>query len=188
MNKKLLLIYPKSFGAGFHDMRYVQHITKKSELYMNLALPTIAALTPPGFDIKIIDENVEEINFDEHFDLVGISGYLAHVIQAERIAKEFQSRGILVVCGGPSVSLHLSCGGRLLMFLSLVKLNVSGLSLLQIIWLVTTKKSIKKMKNLKSHAVPCRFIKIFLLPVFEILFAVACKLAEDVRINVNSVM
>lgn len=102
--KKLLLVYPKSYGAGFHDMRYVKHITGKSELYMNLALPTVAALTPPEFDVKIIDENVEEIDFNEQYDLVGISGYLAHVLQAKRIAKEFSSRGVLVVCGGPSVS------------------------------------------------------------------------------------
>ncbi len=72
---------------------------------MGASLPTVAALTPPEFEIKIIDENIEPINFTEPYDLVGITGFHFHLPRARIIAREFSKRGVMVVCGGPSVTL-----------------------------------------------------------------------------------
>jgi radical SAM superfamily enzyme YgiQ (UPF0313 family) len=104
--KKILLIYPVSNATNYSDMGYeVVFLTKKPGGLLNAGLATIAALTPPGFEVKIIDENVETIDFDEPCDLVGITGFLTQFYRAEEIAAEFSRRGIPVVCGGPSVSL-----------------------------------------------------------------------------------
>ena len=42
----------------------------KSYWFARLSLTTIAALTPPGIEVAITDENVEPIDFDEDVDLV----------------------------------------------------------------------------------------------------------------------
>ena len=47
-----------------------------------LSLGTIAALTPLNFKTRIIDENIEEIDFNEHYDLVGITGNSYHIPRA----------------------------------------------------------------------------------------------------------
>lgn len=65
-----------------------------------LALMQVAALTPPGVDVAITDENVESIPFDEPADLVGITALTAAAPRAYQIAAEFRSRGVPVVMGG----------------------------------------------------------------------------------------
>lgn len=70
-----------------------------------LGVTVVAALTPPGHELSITDENVEPVDFDEPVDLVGISTLL--VSQAPRafaIAKEFRARGVPVVLGGLTVT------------------------------------------------------------------------------------
>ncbi len=65
-----------------------------------LALPTLAALTPSEHTVKIIDEEVEEVDFDGQFDLVGITAMTFKATRAYVIAGEFRKRGITVVMGG----------------------------------------------------------------------------------------
>ncbi len=104
MKKKLLLIYPEVFSVSYADMKAVSFLTKKTGGILNVSLPTIAALTPPEFDVTIIDESVEPINFDAPYDLVGITGFPTQLLRAKKIALEFRKRGVPVVCGGSSVS------------------------------------------------------------------------------------
>ncbi len=80
-------------------------ITKKSGGPLLLNLATIAALTPPEFEVKIIDEDVEEVDFIESFDIIGIGGLSYYVNRAEEIAREYSKRGALIVCGGSPVTL-----------------------------------------------------------------------------------
>lgn len=103
--KKLLLIYPQCNVSNYADFGpEISHITGKRGGLINISLPTVAALTPSDFKIRIIDENVESINFNEPYDLVGITGNVVQYHRARQIAAEFTRRNILVVCGGPSVS------------------------------------------------------------------------------------
>jgi radical SAM superfamily enzyme YgiQ (UPF0313 family) len=60
------------------------------------ALPTLAALTPAEHELSIIDENLEAVNFERDYDIVGIT---AMTQQASR-AYEFRRRGSHVVIGG----------------------------------------------------------------------------------------
>jgi radical SAM superfamily enzyme YgiQ (UPF0313 family) len=71
-----------------------------------LNLPIIASLTPPDVEVSIIDENIEELDFDQAAtDLVGITAMTAQATRAYEIADELRSRGSKVVLGGmhPSV-------------------------------------------------------------------------------------
>ena len=64
------------------------------------ALLVVAALTPEGMEIQIIDENVEPVPFEAPFDLVGISVTTQQATRAYEIAGRFREKGIFVVMGG----------------------------------------------------------------------------------------
>ncbi|OIO76298.1 MAG: hypothetical protein AUJ85_00560 [Elusimicrobia bacterium CG1_02_37_114] len=107
---KLKLIAPKDTvnkdGLGWWNQDFWSLVTgRKMYGIARLNLPLIAGLTPPIAEITIIDENIEEINFDEKVDMVGISAYTALAVRAYQIADEFRRRGVKVVLGGihPSV-------------------------------------------------------------------------------------
>jgi radical SAM superfamily enzyme YgiQ (UPF0313 family) len=65
-----------------------------------MALPVLAALTPPGVEIQLIDEAVEDVDPKLEADLVGLSSMTATVTRAYDLADHFRSRGIPVVMGG----------------------------------------------------------------------------------------
>lgn len=105
MKKKLLLVIPKSFSIDFMDFKHISYLTNKRGGMMNASLGVIAALTPPEFDLKIIDENVEEIDYNGNYDIVGITGFISHLEQAINISEKFRKLNVLVVCGGSSASI-----------------------------------------------------------------------------------
>lgn len=65
-----------------------------------LPLTIVAALTPAQHDVRIVDENVEPLDFDDDATLIGISFMTAIAHRAYEIAREFRSRGKTVVGGG----------------------------------------------------------------------------------------
>jgi radical SAM superfamily enzyme YgiQ (UPF0313 family) len=102
---KLLLILPRDITMNYEVFSEDScFITGQKKGAPPLSLATIAALTPQNFEIKIIDENIENIKFDEETDLVGITGNTYHLSRAAEIAREFKKRGVIVICGGYSVS------------------------------------------------------------------------------------
>jgi len=76
----------------------------------------IAGLTPPEFDVEIIDENIELIDYSRNYDLVGITAMTQQAFRAYEIADEFRKREVTVVIGGihatvlpEEASKHASC-------------------------------------------------------------------------------
>ena len=76
----------------------------KTIWFARLTLTALAALTPPGNEVKITDENIGPIDFDEEVDLVGVTGMVMHAKRAYEIAHRFRQRGVPVVMGGPHAS------------------------------------------------------------------------------------
>jgi radical SAM superfamily enzyme YgiQ (UPF0313 family) len=89
-----------------YDHPYISHTQKviKNIWFARLTLTTLAALTPPDIEVKITDENVEAVDFEEDVDLVGVTGMLMHAPRAYEIARRFRERKIPVVIGGPHAS------------------------------------------------------------------------------------
>jgi radical SAM superfamily enzyme YgiQ (UPF0313 family) len=89
-----------------YDHPFISHSQKviKNIWFAHLTLTTLAALTPPDIEVKITDENVEPIDFEEDVDLVGVTGMVMHAPRAYQIAQRFRQRGIPVVMGGPHAS------------------------------------------------------------------------------------
>jgi radical SAM superfamily enzyme YgiQ (UPF0313 family) len=101
---KIYLIAPRNPESFWTFDRILPSLGKRC-LFPNLALPTVAALTPPEHEVILCDENVEEIDFDSDADIVGITGYVIHKTRIFEIAAEFRRRGKFVVAGGPFASL-----------------------------------------------------------------------------------
>jgi len=82
---------------------------KKEEAFLFrlsfLNLPYVAAVTPPGIDVKIVDEAFEKVDFEEKVDLVGITAQTPVVPRAYQIAEEFKKRDVPVVMGGVHASM-----------------------------------------------------------------------------------
>lgn len=104
---KLSLINPErnpEQKGDFFDFRFEKRILNQIGL-IPLALPTIAGATPDDVETRIIDEQVEEINFDEEVDIVGIGAMTPKISRAYEIADEFRQRGVKVVLGGIHASM-----------------------------------------------------------------------------------
>jgi radical SAM superfamily enzyme YgiQ (UPF0313 family) len=68
-------------------------------------LGILAGLTPPGVDCLLVDDRIDEIDFDEPTDLVAINIETFTARRAYEIADEYRQRGILVVMGGMHATL-----------------------------------------------------------------------------------
>jgi len=90
-------IYDYKFGATFLLSR--KHIS-----YL-LAIPTLAALTPPQHEIRVFDENIEEIDYNWNADLAGITVRTMFAKRAYDISETYRKRGTRTVLGGIHVSM-----------------------------------------------------------------------------------
>ncbi len=86
--------------------------TKDGETYLfnrgllaPLGLMYLASHTPEEVDVRLIDENVEHVDFSETPDLVGITTMTATALRAYRIADTYRARGSKVVLGGIHASM-----------------------------------------------------------------------------------
>jgi radical SAM superfamily enzyme YgiQ (UPF0313 family) len=101
---KIYLIAPRNPESFWTFDRILPSLRKRC-VFPNLALPTVAGLTPPPHEVVLCDENVEPIDFDTDADVVGITGFVVHRRRMLEIAEAFRCRGKLVVAGGPLATL-----------------------------------------------------------------------------------
>jgi radical SAM superfamily enzyme YgiQ (UPF0313 family) len=90
--KKILLVNP-AFKESLHSNIKVLAIPP-----LNLAI--IARHTPERFAVEIVDEAVEELDFNTQADLVGITCMTPLAPRAYEVARRFRERGVPVVLGG----------------------------------------------------------------------------------------
>ena len=65
-----------------------------------VTLRYLAAMVPSPHRVSVVEESVEELNFDEPVDLVGISVQTFSVERAYDVAAEYRKRGVRLVVGG----------------------------------------------------------------------------------------
>jgi len=95
MNKpKLLLIHPAPDIDRFGSRR------RRVSSVPKLNLPLLATYADDLFKVRIIDETVEDIDFDIRADLVAITVLTQVAHRAYEIANEFANRGAKIVMGG----------------------------------------------------------------------------------------
>ncbi len=110
MAKSIYLINPSSdFPTYFSAEVYAAHGFQPCTLIADLAIPTLAALTPKDFAVKLCDQNISPVDFNTDADYIGITGKITQRGQMIRIAREFRRRGKVVLIGGPYASLSPQC-------------------------------------------------------------------------------
>lgn len=103
---KLLLInpgFPESFWS--FSWAFERIAGTKTALTTPLGLATVAALCPSDWDVTILDENIEPIDWDIEADIVGVCGMAVQFQRQKEILNGFRRKGRYVVAGGAYASL-----------------------------------------------------------------------------------
>ena len=95
---KILLIQPKMNKRPMDT-------GLKTQMSPPLGLYTLLSLTPPSYETRVVNENIEKIPFGYPADVVGLTVTLDVFPRACEIAALFKKRGIPVVAGG----IHVTC-------------------------------------------------------------------------------
>ncbi len=110
---KVALVVPR--GSKYGRNQYMKAFMEKNTVVPsfygawetpNLSLLTLAALFPPSYELRFIDEDHgEEIPFDEEFQIVMVTAMTQQAPRAYEICCEFKKRGCYTVMGGIHASM-----------------------------------------------------------------------------------
>lgn len=99
MKPRLLIVQPSYYTS--RTTRTVARLRRRQ--LVTLVLPYLAALTPAGWDIKVVDEILQPIDLDTPADVVAITTWTLNSYRAYDLAREFRKRGRKVIMGGPHI-------------------------------------------------------------------------------------
>ncbi|GIW87851.1 MAG: B12-binding domain-containing radical SAM protein [Isosphaeraceae bacterium] len=103
----IVLINPR-FEVSFWGMEHALPLVGKRANLPVACLPLLAALTPEGHTVTLIDENVEAIDWQRcaRADIVGVTGMSVQRFRMKEILTELKARGCFTVVGGPYVTVQ----------------------------------------------------------------------------------
>jgi hypothetical protein len=106
MSKSLYLINPTTDFVGYYTADVFGGTGFAPAVYAaDLAITTIAAMAPRGFDIILCEEYLTPVDLDSSADFIGITGKITQWERMRSLATEFRRRGKPVIIGGPFASL-----------------------------------------------------------------------------------
>src|SRR6185437_6159677 len=95
MKIDIVVVYIQRYERG-HEVDFVPPITGIH----------LAAITPPGHQVRVIHQQIEPVRLDTDADVVALSFFSGFAPEAYRLAIEFRRRGKLVIGGGPHVTFN----------------------------------------------------------------------------------
>ncbi len=103
----IVIINPR-FDISFWGLEHCMKLFGKRANLPVACLALLAALVPDHHDVTVVDENVEDIDFDRlgQADLVCLTGMSIQGQRLIEILEEVRSRGVLVVVGGPMATVE----------------------------------------------------------------------------------
>lgn len=101
--KRIFLVLPGQKYVNYYGQTELCKMMGKKKFMLSLAMPMIAAITPPEYDVRIIDEELEPLP-KEIPEIVGISTLATTAKRAYEIGDWYRSQGATVIIGGPYVS------------------------------------------------------------------------------------
>jgi radical SAM superfamily enzyme YgiQ (UPF0313 family) len=110
----IVLINPK-FEVSFWGFEHTMPVFGKRANLPVACLPLLAALTPPGHTVTLMDENVAPVDFERcaKADLVGVTGMIVQRFRMKEILAELKRLGCFTVVGGPWVTVKEDYFGNL---------------------------------------------------------------------------
>lgn len=104
ISMKILFVDPKSSNSIVEDFdlnrTLFRFLSKLIVFRKPLTFSVLAAVTPEKHDIEIKKGRPYDIDYDESYDLVGITTVTPYIYEAYKIADEFKRYGVKVVLGG----------------------------------------------------------------------------------------
>ena len=103
----IVLVNP-AFDVSFWGMEHAMPFFGKKANLPVACLPLLAALTPDGHRVTLVDENVEPLDFDRlaAADIVGLTGMIVQRFRMREILVELKRRGAFVAVGGPWITVR----------------------------------------------------------------------------------
>jgi radical SAM superfamily enzyme YgiQ (UPF0313 family) len=110
----IVLINPR-FEASYWGLEHALPLFDAKANLPVACLPLLAALTPAEHRITLIDENVEEIDYElcARADIVGVTGMIVQRFRMKEVLTELKRRGCFVVVGGPWITVQEDYFGNL---------------------------------------------------------------------------
>lgn len=97
---RILLISPTHYNPDGSLHKTTRYWTSGT------TLPYLKALTPPGHEVRMVDELFYDVDLDFAGDLVGITAMGPQIKRAYDLADHYRTRGLKVVLGGTWVTLN----------------------------------------------------------------------------------
>ena len=99
---QLLIIQAATYRA--RDDRRPLRIRKRK--LVGAVMPYLAALAPRDWDVQLLDDAIEEPDYDAPVDVVAITVRAVTSLRAYEIADRFRERHVAVLLGGPHATFY----------------------------------------------------------------------------------
>ncbi len=99
---KLMIIQAATYLS--RDDRRPHRIRKRK--LMGAVMPYLAALAPPGWEVTLVDDAIEEPDYTAAVDVIAISVRMVTSLRSYEIADRFRARGVIVLMGGPHATFY----------------------------------------------------------------------------------
>lgn len=99
---RLLII--QATGYRYRDVRVPYKLRKRK--LVGAVLPYLAALAPRGWNVTLLDDATEPVDYDADVDAVAITIRTVTSLRGYEIARRFRDRNIPVLMGGPHTTFH----------------------------------------------------------------------------------
>ena len=99
---KLMII--QATGYRFRDLRIPYKLRKRK--LVGAVLPHLAALAPKEWEVTLVDDATQEVDYDADVDVVAITIRTVTSLRGYEIAARFRDRNIPVVMGGPHATFY----------------------------------------------------------------------------------
>ena len=99
---RLMIVQPTPL---YSQAKPVPYRIRKRRL-VGAVMPYLAALAPREWDVTLVDDAIEEPDYDAPVDVVAITVRTVTSFRAYEIADKFRERNIPVLMGGPHVTFH----------------------------------------------------------------------------------
>jgi radical SAM superfamily enzyme YgiQ (UPF0313 family) len=101
---KIALVIPRNSSesdTSFYDFKFgTRFLLSRKHISYLLAIPTLTSITPPEHEIRVFDENIEDIDYTWKADLAGITVRTMFAQRAYAISETYRTRGAKTVLGG----------------------------------------------------------------------------------------
>jgi len=99
---RLLII--QATGYRYRGVREPYKLRKRK--LVGAVLPYLAALAPKEWEVTLLDDATEEVDYDSAVDAVAITIRTVTSLRGYEIADRFRDRGVPVLMGGPHTTFH----------------------------------------------------------------------------------